>query len=177
MDRLTDHARTNRAFWNELSDTYQADHGPDLARHGAGWGVWQIPEDEIHALGEVAGKDVLELGCGAAQWSIELAKRGARPVGLDLSERQLEHARELQAAAGLGFPLVHGSAEAVPYPDASFDIIFCDHGAMVFADPRRTVPEAARLLGTTAATVRVQRMRARRRLRDLVCRVAGFVER
>jgi len=64
-----------------------------LARHGAAWGVWQIPEDEIHALGEVAGKDVLELGCGAAQWSIELAGRGARPVGLDLSERQLEHAR------------------------------------------------------------------------------------
>jgi SAM-dependent methyltransferase len=94
---LTDHARTNRAFWNELSDTYQADHGPDLARHGAAWGVWQIPEDEIHALGDVDGKDVLELGCGAAQWSIELAKRGARPVGLDLSERQ---ARARQRGVG-----------------------------------------------------------------------------
>ena len=83
MDGLTDHAKRNRAFWNELSDTYQADHGPDLARHGAGWGVWQIPEDEIHALGNVSGKDVLELGCGAAQWSIALAQHGARPVGLD----------------------------------------------------------------------------------------------
>ena len=146
MKDLTDHARTNRAFWNELSDSYQADHGPHLARHGAAWGVWQIPEDSIHALGEVAGKDVLELGCGAAQWSIELATRGARPVGLDLSERQLDHARELMAAVDLDFPLVHASAEAVPYPDASFDLIFCDHGAMVFADPRLTVPEAARLL-------------------------------
>ena len=146
MQDLTDHARTNRAFWNELADTYQADHGPDLARHGAAWGVWQIPEDQIHALGEVAGKDVLELGCGAAQWSITLARRGARPVGLDLSERQLEHARELMAQAGIDFPLVHASAEAVPYPDASFDVTFCDHGAMVFADPRLTVPEAARLL-------------------------------
>ncbi len=50
------------------------------------------------------------------------------------------------AEAGVDFPLVHASAEAVPLPDASFDIVFCDHGAMTFADPYRTVPEAARLL-------------------------------
>ena len=92
------------------------------------------------------GKDILEFGCGAAQWSIGLARRGARPVGLDLSERQLEHARRLMAEAGVDFPLIHASAEAVPLPDASFDIVFCDHGAMTFADPYRTVPEAARLL-------------------------------
>ena len=134
------------AFWNELSDSYQADHGPHLAIHGAAWGVWQIPESQVHALGEVAGKDTLELGCGAAQWSIALAQRSARPIGLDLSERQLEHARRLMTAAGVDFPLIHASAEAVPLPDASVDLIFCDHGAMVFADPQRTVPEAARLL-------------------------------
>ena len=34
----------------------------------------------------------------------------------------------------------------MPLPDASFDIVFCDHGAMTFADPYRTVPEASRLL-------------------------------
>ena len=100
MDRLTEHAQRNRAFWNELSDTYQADHGPDLARHGAAWGVWQIPEDEIHALDNVVGRDVLELGCGAAQWSIGLARRGAHVVGLDLSRGQLSHARTLIAGSG-----------------------------------------------------------------------------
>ncbi len=144
--RLTPHARRNRAFWNELADSYQADHGPHLDRHGAAWGVWQIPEDELRVLGDVAGRDLLELGCGAAQWSIALARRGARPVGLDLSERQLEHARVRMAEAGVSFPLVHASAEDVPLPDASFDAIFGDHGAMVFGDPARTVPEAARLL-------------------------------
>lgn len=97
-------------------------------------------------LGDVRDKDILEFGCGAAQWSIALAKAGARPVGLDLSDRQLEHARTLMAEAGVEFPLVHASAEAVPLPDASFDIVFCDHGAMTFADPYRTVPEASRLL-------------------------------
>ena len=105
-----------------------------------------MPESELRVLGEVAGKDILEFGCGAAQWSIGLAELGARPVGLDLSERQLEHARRLTAEAGVSFPLIHASAETVPLPDASFDIVFCDHGAMTFGDPYRTVPEAARLL-------------------------------
>ena len=50
------------------------------------------------------------------------------------------------ADAGVDVPLIEASAEAVPLPDASFDIVFCDHGAMTFADPYRTVPEAARLL-------------------------------
>lgn len=146
-ESLTPHARRNRASWNESADSYQERNGPLLAASGGmGWGVWQIPEAELHVLGEVRDKDILEFGCGAAQWSIALAKAGARPVGLDLSDRQLEHARTLMIKAGVDFLLVHASAEAVPLPDASFDIVFCDHGAMTFADPYRTVPEAARLL-------------------------------
>jgi SAM-dependent methyltransferase len=97
-------------------------------------------------LGDVSGKDVLELGCGAAQWSIALAGLGARPVGLDLSRRQLEHAREAIAEAGVEFPLLEASAEDVPLDDESFDVVFCDHGAFNFADPARLVPECARLL-------------------------------
>jgi len=55
------------------------------------------------------------------------------------------------AEAGVDFPLVHASGEAVPFPDASFDIVFCDYGAMTFADPYSTVPEAARLLAARRA--------------------------
>src|SRR5260370_27817321 len=56
-------------------------------------------------------RSILELGCGAAQWSVALAQVGARPVGLDLSERQLdpglgherseEHTSELQSHLNL----------------------------------------------------------------------------
>lgn len=146
-DSLTPHAHRNRQSWNETADSYQEQNGGLLAASGGmAWGVWQIPEAELQVLGDVRGEDILEFGCGAAQWSIALAKAGARPVGLDLSERQLEHARTLMGQAGVDFPIVHASAEAVPLPDASFDIVFCDHGAMTFADPYRTVPEAARLL-------------------------------
>jgi SAM-dependent methyltransferase len=147
LQELTDHEAQNRSAWNAESDDYQARHGAQLADStGLAWGVMQIPEAELRVLGDVVGKDILEFGCGAAQWSIALAKLGARPVGIDLSERQLEHARRLMVEAGVEFPLIHASAERVPLPDGSFDIVFCDHGAMTFADPYRTVPEAARLL-------------------------------
>lgn len=136
----------NRAFWDRQSDSYQATHREHIGRPEPRWGLWQLPESELGILGDVAGKDVLELGCGAAQWSILLAAQGARPVAVDNSERQLEHAREALAATGLEFPLVHAPAESVPLPDASFDVVFADHGANRFADPYEWVPEAARLL-------------------------------
>lgn len=84
--------------------------------------MWEIAEDELQILGDVSVKDVLELGCGAAQWSILLAERGARPVGLDNSDRQLEHARAAVEAAGLDVPLVRASAEDMPLPDESFGL-------------------------------------------------------
>ena len=90
----------------------------------------------------MAGKDVLELGCGAAQWSIALAPLGARVVGLDVSRAQLRHAR--QGSASL--PLVAADAERLPLAEAAFDLVFCDHGAMSFCDPALTLPEVSRVL-------------------------------
>ncbi len=145
--RLTAHAAANQANWDGESAAYETRNRDQLALEGGlVWGVWHLPERDLKVLGDVADRDVLELGCGAARWSIALAKLGARPVGLDLSERQLEVALANQAEAGVSFPLIHASAEAVPMPDASFDLVFCDHGAMTFADPYLTVPEVARLL-------------------------------
>ena len=67
-------------------------------------------------------------------------------VGIDNSEQQLATARRLQHEHGLNFPLIHGNAESVPYPDASFDFAVSEYGACLWADPYRWVPEAARLL-------------------------------
>ena len=138
-----DHVRANRAAWNEDSDDYQRRHAAQLDTDGPAWGAWSLPEDELRILGDVAGKDVLELGCGAAQWAERLVRRGARCVGCDLSERQLAHAHR---RLGAGVPLVQADAEHAPFRAGSFDVVFCDHGAMSFADPYRTVPEVARLL-------------------------------
>jgi SAM-dependent methyltransferase len=146
---LTEHAAKNRLYWDATADAYQTEHAAQLDwRKPPCWGVWERPESELQILGDVRDLDVLEFGSGAAQWSIALHRLGARMVALDNSSRQLEHARRLMLDAGVDFPIVHASAEAVPLADDSFDLVFCDHGAMSFCDPYRTVPEAARLVRT-----------------------------
>jgi SAM-dependent methyltransferase len=67
-------------------------------------------------------------------------------VGIDVSEVQLEHASRAVSKAAANVVLLQGSAEELPFRDGSFDVLFCDHGAMSFADPGRTVPQAARVL-------------------------------
>ena len=72
---LTPDAARNRAMWDAFSDEYQAKHAETLDYDDAlAWGASEVPESALHVLGDVAGKDILELGCGAAQWSIGLAR-------------------------------------------------------------------------------------------------------
>lgn len=133
----------NRTAWNARSDEYQRQHGPQLNERPKAWGGFALPEADVGALGDLTGRQVLELGCGGGQWSMFLAREGVDVIGLDLSEEQLATARSL--TSGL-VPLVQGAAEAPPFRDGSFDVVFCDHGGMTWADPYLTVPEAARLL-------------------------------
>jgi SAM-dependent methyltransferase len=100
----------------------------------------------VRLLPNVAGKDTLELGCGTAYVSSWLARRGARPVGIDNSAKQLDTARALQLEFGIDFPLLHGDAESLPFPDDSFDLAISEYGASIWADPYRWVPEASRVL-------------------------------
>jgi SAM-dependent methyltransferase len=144
-DRLTEHAARNRVAWDALAEEYVA-AGERAWAAEPSWGIWGIPESELNVLPEVAGKDTIELGCGTAYISAWLARRGARPVGLDNSEKQLATARRLQREHGLDFPLVHGSAEDVAFPDASFDFAVSEYGASLWCDPSLWIPEAARLL-------------------------------
>jgi len=146
---LPEHVARNRAAWDEWAPDYvpNGERSWRLAPGDEKWGVWDLPEREVRLLpDDVAGLDAIELGCGTAYVSAWLARRGARPVGVDNSEQQLVTARRLQAEHGLTFPLVHGNAETVPYPDASFDLAISEYGASIWADPYLWIPEAARLL-------------------------------
>src|SRR6266576_1345629 len=148
-DDLPDHVRRNREAWDEWA-VDSVDNGERSWRLAPGaekWGNWNIPEAEVHMLpADLAGKDTIELGCGTAYVSAWLARRGARVVGIDNSPKQLETARRLQDEHDLHFPLLLGNAEAVPYPDASFDFAMSEYGAALWADPYKWIPEAARLL-------------------------------
>lgn len=151
VEGLSEHAARNRAAWNVEASRYVASAErkwePGCAPH---WGIWNVPEASLQALpvglDAVAGLDVVELGCGTAYWSAWLARAGARPVGVDLSEEQLATARAMQERHGLTFPLVHASAEDVPLDDGAFDLAFSEYGASLWCEPRTWIGEAARLL-------------------------------
>jgi len=147
MTDLPEHVSRNRALWDDWAVKFVASGEHNWATADATWGIWDVPESQVGALAvDLQGKDAIELGCGTAYVSSWMARRGARVVGIDNSAAQLATARRLQIEHGLEFPLLHGNAEAVPYPDASFDFAISEYGACLWADPYRWVPEAARLL-------------------------------
>jgi len=144
---LPDYVLRNREHWDSLARDYVASGERHWADPSPSWGIWGVPESDVGMLaGDLADKDAIELGCGTAYVSAWLARRGARVVGIDNSEAQLSTARRLQRQHGLEFPLLHGNAETVPFPDASFDLAISEYGACLWADPNRWLPEAARLL-------------------------------
>lgn len=142
-----DYVSRNRAHWNDRAPDWVASGERDWARDEPRWGDWSIPESSLSLLpDDLEGLDAIELGCGTGYVSSWLARRGARPVGIDNSEEQLETARRLQGEHGIEFPLIHGNAERVPLPDASFDLAISEYGASIWCDPHRWIPEASRLL-------------------------------
>jgi SAM-dependent methyltransferase len=145
-DGLTDHAAINRESWAKEAASYVAGAERNWATDEITWGILGVPETDLRILPDVDGLDVVELGCGTAYVSAWLARRGARPVGVDLAAEQLETARRMQVEHGLDFPLIEASAEELPLPDASFDLAVSEYGASIWCDPDLWVAEAARVL-------------------------------
>ncbi|HXI45086.1 MAG TPA: class I SAM-dependent methyltransferase [Candidatus Acidoferrales bacterium] len=147
MEDLPEHVAANREAWDRMAPDYVEGGRRSWAADEPSWGIWGVPERELHLFpDDLAGKDAIELGCGTGYVSAWLARRGAKPVGIDNSPRQLETARTFQREFGIEFPLLLGNAEHVPYPDASFDFAVSEYGAALWADPYAWIPEAARLL-------------------------------
>ncbi len=142
-----DHVERNRATWNEWAAEFVSPGERSWASTEPYWGIWAVPEGDLHVLpADLDGKDTIELGCGTGYVSAWLARRGARPIGIDVSREQLATARRLQAEHGLRFPLLEGNAEELPFPDGRFDLAISEYGACLWADPYRWVPEATRVL-------------------------------
>jgi SAM-dependent methyltransferase len=137
----------NRKAWNAWApDYYDAGLDSWLAEEPV-WGIWATPESELGLLtGVEEGSDAIELGCGTAFVCAWLARRGAMPVGVDISDEQLDNARMFQRQFRVPFPLVRASADDVPFDDQSFDFAISEYGASTWLDPYRWVPEAGRLL-------------------------------
>lgn len=149
---LTEHARRNRAQWNTWAADYVEPARRNWPTSTPTWGMWDIPEAQANIFGDVgigrwAGRDAIELGCGAGYIAAWLARAGANVTGVDISTEQLATARSLQREHGLdSITFVEASAEALPFPDASFDLAISEYGASLWCDPYRWIPEAARVL-------------------------------
>jgi SAM-dependent methyltransferase len=135
-------AAANRAHWNAKADRYQSSVSSLLEATPRTWGAWLVPESELNVLGDTGGKQVLELGCGAAEWSGWLHEDGAIPIGLDNSIGRLSHARRRRAH----IPVLQADGANLPFAASSFDLVMCDHGAIGWVDPHVIVPEVARVL-------------------------------
>ncbi|HET7856700.1 MAG TPA: methyltransferase domain-containing protein [Gaiellaceae bacterium] len=144
---MSDYVARNREVWTKVNREYtDAQAREAWQQEEVTWGMFGGTESELGVLGDVAGKDVIELGCGTAYISAWLARRGARVTGVDITPAQLDTARRCQQEFGLEFPLIEASAEDVPLADASFDLALDEYGASIWCDPYKWIPEAARLL-------------------------------
>jgi SAM-dependent methyltransferase len=145
MDHPFDYLARNQAGWTQAAPGY-AEQGRRSWEGPITWGIWGVPETDLHLLPDVQGKDVLELGCGTGYVSSWLARRGARAVGLDPTWAQLQSARSFQKEFRVDFGIVAAAAEAVPFQNQTFDIVISEYGASIWSDPYLWIPEASRLL-------------------------------
>lgn len=140
-------SRANRGWWDGAADDYQAEHGGFLRDCGFVWCPEGLDEADARLLGDVAGLDVLEIGCGAGQCGRWLASRGARVAAFDLSFRQLQHSRRIDLGTGSSLPVVQADAESLPFADGSFDLTCSAFGGLPFvADARAVLTEVRRVL-------------------------------
>lgn len=97
-------------------------------------------------IGPLAGRRVLDVGCGGGLVAEALARCGAEVTGLDVSERALAVARAHAASGGLRIRYEVGRAEALPFADGGFDAVICADCLEHVDDLERVISEVSRVL-------------------------------
>jgi SAM-dependent methyltransferase len=137
----------NRRWWDADADAYHAEHADFLGEADLVWCPENLREDEAHLLGDVAGKRILEVGCGSAPCARYLTLAGASVVAFDLSAGMLGYATAAAGRTGIEVPLVQADVCELPFLDGSFDVAFSAFGAIPFvADSALALREVARVL-------------------------------
>ena len=124
-------------------------------RHAAMWGsapferiAWTLADMHqaiVDAVEGAPGRDWLDVGCGTGELAFMAAATGATVTGADLSPALVETARRQADERGAGVTFDVGDAEALPYPDAAFDIVTSSVGAIFAPDHRAVASELARV--------------------------------
>ncbi len=148
VSELPVHVAENRRHWDAMAPQWVVSGERHWSRDEPTWGIWGVPNSELPLLeSDLTGQRAIELGCGTGYVSAWMCRRGASVYAIDNSEQQLATARRLAALHGLDdIEWVHGNAESVDQPDASFDLAISEYGAAIWCDPYVWIPEAYRLL-------------------------------
>ena len=138
---------STRAYWDLLADRYQRENR--IATDRFHYGPLQPDDEALRLLPEpVEGLRCLEVGCGAGQNSIALARRGARCTALDISEAQIAHGRRLADEAGVEVDWRTGPMERLPdLVEGPFDLIHSAYAVPFTEDPAAMVRTMGGLLG------------------------------
>jgi SAM-dependent methyltransferase len=115
----------------------------DFAAIGAGQQI--VGESLCEAVDLRAGRLVLDVACGAGNTALAAARRFAEVVGIDFVPALLERGRERAAAERLPVVFQEGDAEALPFPDATFDVVLSTFGVMFAPDQERAAAEVLRV--------------------------------
>jgi SAM-dependent methyltransferase len=99
--------------------------------------LWRVGERIVQHVGVGAGEDVLDVACGTGNAAVRAAQAGGTVVGVDIAPELFEAGERNAAAAGVTVDWREGDAEALPFDDASFDVVLSVFGCM-FA-PRHQV--------------------------------------
>ena len=108
--------------------------------------MWELGERIVQRAGVLAGEDVLDVACGTGSAAIRAAQSGARVVGLDLAPALFDARRREAVQARTDVRWVSGDPAALPFSDASFDVVLSVFGAALAACQRATARELARVL-------------------------------
>jgi SAM-dependent methyltransferase len=135
------HDRQARARWEYFAASpeklrFESD---DYLRHETWVGA------ALGLLGDLAGRRVLDYGCGHGMASVVLARRGAAVTAFDLSPLYLAEAGARARMNGVRVEFVHADAEALPFADGSFDAVW-GSAVLHHLDLSRAARELTRVL-------------------------------
>jgi SAM-dependent methyltransferase len=135
----------NAAAWDRYAAAYQS--GAQLPTSVAHYGPDIPTEAQLHLLGDLRGRRVLELGCGGAQCSIAFAKQGATAIGVDFSSEQLAFARRLCDREEVRVELRFGDLADLAFLRAdSIDLVFSAYAFGYVEDLNRVFRQVHRVL-------------------------------
>jgi len=133
-----------KEWWENHSEDFQEEYKVEV---DINYGPGSPNEDSLNLLGDIKGKDILEIGCGGAQCGIALAKKGANVTGIDISEEQLDYAKELTRKNNVEIKFHQGNIESLDQIESkSQDIVFSSWALLYIEDLEKCFKEVNRVL-------------------------------